>query len=82
MICVYWPYKRVPEWFQKITATGPGASKVKVRHAGFGVIVNRDGEYHVYPLTSKCIFIEGPKGDEQWVDIHVAGGGKGVVFHC
>lgn len=81
MISLYWPYKKIPEWFQKITATGPGAAKVKARHSGFGIIVSRDGEYHVYPLIGKCILITGSKEDGQWVDLHVIGGGKGVVFH-
>ena len=77
MIRLYWPGKPVPQWLNKITFSGTSDGTLpRFHHAGFGVIVKRDGIFHVWGLSGTFIVIHGAG-----MELKVEGQGRGVHYH-
>jgi hypothetical protein len=76
MFSFYWPGKRVPDWLESVEFSGTSSGVPTLRHSGFGVVISRGGQYHVYPFAGSFVTC-----DAAGMDVHIKGGGKGVVFH-
>lgn len=76
-ISIYWPGKPVPAWLEKITFSGESNGKVPAFfHNGLGVIVRKNGEFHVYGIAGTFIKVQGAG-----MSVKIEGQGGGVLYH-
>jgi len=77
MIYIFWPYKNVPSWLQRVTFSGESNGNIpKFFHYGFGFVVKKYDTCHVYTICGCFAKLFGAG-----MSVDIRGGVGGIYFY-